>query len=180
MKVFGLLVLMVGFTFPVLGQSQIVTCGHLLDRDFIQGYCQGEDPREEECGIRINDDQRYSPWFELFQGGDGEPDGLVFVDGLANLFRFDPEQAELIRLDFRPDTLKLKLSVYSGHHGRTILLSSTLFHKPARQLDGPFYQGTLNFILNYESLRSLPGRQNIFTEMTMDNYQMPFACVTSS
>lgn len=180
MKVLGLLILMVGFAFPVAGQAQIMTCGHLLDRQYIQDYCQGENPREEECGVRISDDQRFSPWFELAQTADGEPNGLIFIDGLANLFRFDPERVDLIRLKFSFNTLTLKLSVFSGHHGRTVLLSTTLFRQPARELDGSFFQGTLNIVLNYESLKPLPGRQNSFISLAPDVYNMPFACVTNS
>ena len=180
MKVLGPLILTLGFAFPVLGQEQVITCGPLLDRAFILEYCQGENPREEECGLRINDDERFSPWFELSEKADDSEYSIAFVDGLANLFRFDPDQAELIRLHFANNNLIIELNAYSGHHGRTVLLAMNLFRRPARELDGFFYQGTMNIILNYENIRSLATPQALTTHMAAEVYRMPFVCVTES
>ncbi len=180
MKVFGLLILMVGFTFPAIGQSQIITCGHLLDRQFIQDYCQDENPREEECGLRINEDQRFAPWFELTQEADSDQSQVQFVDGLANMFRFDSERSQLLQFDFNRNILNIKLSAFSGHHSRTVLLAMSLYHRPARELDGSFYQGSMNIILNYDDLQSLPSSKITSFHFAAEVYRMPFACVANS
>lgn len=162
------------------GADELI-CGHLLDSTYVQNNCQ-EDNLHNECGRPVSPGVNFAPWFSLgvYEDLASVENSVTFIDGLANVFRFQNESVRVKALEYSQRDLILDMVLLSGKKKKQVFLSMDLHAVISQRPLVWVYRGQADILMNFEQFADLSLFQlNRFFRQNPhhpDIHAMDFAC----